>query len=43
MRFPLLALLANGPAHGYELKQALEQRDIEAVVTRRLLRARRRG
>ena len=26
MRFPLLALLANGPAHGYELKQALEQR-----------------
>ena len=25
MRFPLLALLANGPAHGYELKQALEQ------------------
>ena len=26
MRFPLLALLAQGPAHGYELKQALEQR-----------------
>src|SRR3954465_8940802 len=26
MRYPLLALLANGPAHGYELKQALEQR-----------------
>jgi DNA-binding PadR family transcriptional regulator len=26
MRFPLLALLARGPAHGYELKQALEQR-----------------
>src|SRR5918995_3422323 len=26
MRFPLMALLANGPAHGYELKQALEQR-----------------
>src|ERR1044072_5498380 len=26
MRFPLLALLANGPAHGYELKQALELR-----------------
>jgi DNA-binding PadR family transcriptional regulator len=26
MRHPLLALLANGPAHGYELKQALEQR-----------------
>src|SRR3954471_23984317 len=26
MRFPLLALLATGPAHGYELKQALEQR-----------------
>jgi DNA-binding PadR family transcriptional regulator len=25
MRFPLLALLASGPAHGYELKQALEQ------------------
>ena len=25
MRHPLLALLANGPAHGYELKQALEQ------------------
>src|SRR5829696_8496150 len=25
MRFPLLALLANGPAHGYELKQAMEQ------------------
>ena len=25
MRFPLLALLAEGPAHGYELKQALEQ------------------
>jgi DNA-binding PadR family transcriptional regulator len=26
MRFPLLALLASGPAHGYELKQALELR-----------------
>jgi len=26
MRFPLLALLADGPAHGYELKQAMEQR-----------------
>src|SRR3954465_3874114 len=26
MRFPLLALLATGPAHGYELKQAIEQR-----------------
>jgi DNA-binding PadR family transcriptional regulator len=26
MRFALLALLARGPAHGYELKQALEQR-----------------
>ncbi len=26
MRFPLLALLASGPAHGYELKQALEAR-----------------
>src|SRR3954464_3876307 len=26
MGFPLLALLATGPAHGYELKQALEQR-----------------
>jgi DNA-binding PadR family transcriptional regulator len=26
MRFPLLALLAEGPAHGYELKQAMEQR-----------------
>ncbi|MER6399556.1 PadR family transcriptional regulator [Kitasatospora sp. NPDC001603] len=25
MRLPLLALLAKGPAHGYELKQALEQ------------------
>ena len=25
MRFPLLALLAGGPAHGYELKQAMEQ------------------
>ncbi|MCE4947211.1 PadR family transcriptional regulator [Streptomyces albulus] len=24
MRLPLLALLVNGPAHGYELKQALE-------------------
>ncbi|MCZ7417010.1 MULTISPECIES: PadR family transcriptional regulator [unclassified Streptomyces] len=24
MRLPLLALLARGPAHGYELKQALE-------------------
>src|SRR5918995_1106129 len=26
MRFPLMALLADAPAHGYELKQALEQR-----------------
>src|SRR3954466_1466416 len=26
MRLPLLALLANGPAHGYELKLAMEQR-----------------
>ncbi|HEY6886684.1 MAG TPA: PadR family transcriptional regulator [Solirubrobacter sp.] len=26
MRYPLLALLANGPAHGYELKLAMEQR-----------------
>lgn len=26
MRYPLLALLAEGPAHGYELKQAMEQR-----------------
>ena len=25
MRFPLLALLSTGPAHGYELKQAMEQ------------------
>ncbi|WP_028813899.1 PadR family transcriptional regulator [Streptomyces flavidovirens] len=25
MRLPLLALLARGPAHGYELKQGLEQ------------------
>ncbi|MFF8883550.1 PadR family transcriptional regulator [Streptomyces flaveolus] len=25
MRLPLLALLAHGPAHGYELKQDLEQ------------------
>ncbi len=25
MRFPLLALLASGPAHGYELKSQLEQ------------------
>ncbi|MBD9730337.1 PadR family transcriptional regulator [Streptomyces sp. NPDC012461] len=25
MRLPLLALLARGPAHGYELKQDLEQ------------------
>ncbi|MFJ8666212.1 PadR family transcriptional regulator [Streptomyces sp. NPDC093600] len=25
MRLPLLALLARGPAHGYELKQELEQ------------------
>ena len=24
MRLPLLALLVSGPAHGYELKQALE-------------------
>ena len=26
MRYPFLALLANGPAHGYELRQGLEQR-----------------
>src|SRR3712207_2489046 len=26
MRYPFLALLARGPAHGYELKQELEQR-----------------
>jgi DNA-binding PadR family transcriptional regulator len=26
MRYPFLALLADGPAHGYELKLALEQR-----------------
>jgi DNA-binding PadR family transcriptional regulator len=26
MRFPLLALLASGPAHGYELKSQLELR-----------------
>src|ERR1044072_3252335 len=26
MRFPLLALLATGPAHGYELKAQLAQR-----------------
>jgi DNA-binding PadR family transcriptional regulator len=26
MRYPFLALLASGPAHGYELKQALVQR-----------------
>jgi DNA-binding PadR family transcriptional regulator len=26
MKFPLLALLSRQPAHGYELKQALEQR-----------------
>jgi DNA-binding PadR family transcriptional regulator len=26
MKYPFLALLAGGPAHGYELKQALEQR-----------------
>ena len=26
MKHPFLALLAAGPAHGYELKQALEQR-----------------
>ncbi|MDJ0340972.1 PadR family transcriptional regulator [Streptomyces sp. H10-C2] len=25
MRLPLMALLAKGPAHGYELKQALEK------------------
>ena len=25
MRLPLLVLLARGPAHGYELKQDLEQ------------------
>ena len=26
MRFPIMALLASRPAHGYELKQALESR-----------------
>ena len=26
MRYPFLALLASGPAHGYELKQAFEER-----------------
>jgi DNA-binding PadR family transcriptional regulator len=26
MKFPFLALLSSGPAHGYELKQELEQR-----------------
>jgi DNA-binding PadR family transcriptional regulator len=26
MKYPLLALLASGPAHGYELKQAFESR-----------------
>jgi DNA-binding PadR family transcriptional regulator len=26
MRYPFLALLADGPAHGYELKQSLEHR-----------------
>ena len=26
MKYPLLALLASGPAHGYELKQAFENR-----------------
>ena len=26
MRYPFLALLADGPKHGYELKQSLEQR-----------------
>ncbi len=26
MRYPFLALLANGPTHGYELKLAIEQR-----------------
>jgi DNA-binding PadR family transcriptional regulator len=26
MRYPFLALLASGPAHGYELKQAFETR-----------------
>ena len=26
MKYPLLALLANGPAHGYELKQSFEAR-----------------
>src|SRR5215210_5644911 len=25
MRFPLLALLADGPAHGYDLKRRLEE------------------
>ena len=31
MRYPFLALLAGGPAHGYELKQALEQRFGDAL------------
>src|SRR5919108_3916326 len=31
MRYPFLALLASGPAHGYELKQALEQRFGDAL------------
>jgi DNA-binding PadR family transcriptional regulator len=26
MKYPFLALLASGPAHGYELRQALEER-----------------
>jgi DNA-binding PadR family transcriptional regulator len=26
MRYPFLALLASGPAHGYELRQAFEER-----------------
>ena len=26
MRYPILALLAEGPAHGYELKQAFDER-----------------
>ena len=31
MRYPFLALLASGPAHGYELRQALEQRFGDAL------------
>jgi DNA-binding PadR family transcriptional regulator len=31
MRYPFLALLASGPAHGYELRQALVQRFGDAL------------